>query len=135
MGGDCPGKTELRRGVLETASVFVEFEPRTRIEGDLQQSLADFAVTELWRVPAGLAPGRLTADQVTAFDSAGFALEDYSALTWMGEVAADLGIGAAIELVPRARDPKDLFSVLHGATGANGAAAVVPSHPVAAALA
>ena len=138
VGGDCPGKTELHRGVLEAASVFVEFEPQTRIEGDLQQMPADFAVTELWRVLAGLAPGRRTADQVTVFDSVGFALEGHSALTWMGEVAAELGIGAAIELVPWSRDPKDLFSVLHGANGTNGtngAAAAVPSRPVAAAAA
>ena len=135
VGGDCPGKTESHRGVLEAASVFVEFEPQTRIEGDLQQMSADFPVTELWRVLAGLAPGRSTADQVTVFDSVGFALEDYSALTWMGEVAAELGIGAAIELVPWANDPKDLFSVLHAANGANGAAAAVSSRPVSAALA
>ena len=37
VGGDCPGKTELHRGVLAAASVFVEFEPQTRSEGDLQQ--------------------------------------------------------------------------------------------------
>lgn len=89
VGRDCPGKTELHRGVLEAASMFVEFEPQTRIEGDLQQMPADFAVTELWRVLAGLAPGRRAADQVTVFDSVGFALEDHSALTWMGKVAAD----------------------------------------------
>jgi hypothetical protein len=52
----------------------------------------------------------------------------------MGEVAAELGIGAAIELVPWANDPKDLFSVLHAANGANGAAAAVSSRPVSAAL-
>ena len=135
VGGDCPGKTELHRGVLEAASVFVEFEAQTCIEGDLQQMPADFAVTELWRVLAGLAPGRCTADQVTVFDPAGCALEDHSALTWMAEVAAELGIGAAIELVPWANDPKDLFSVLHGTNGANGAAAAPPFRSVAAALA
>ena len=36
VGGDCPGKTELHRGVLERAAVFVEYEPQTRVEGDLQ---------------------------------------------------------------------------------------------------
>ena len=61
VGGDCPGKTELHPGVLERASVFVEFEPQTRVEGDLQQMPADFAVTELWQVLAGLAPGRRAA--------------------------------------------------------------------------
>jgi ornithine cyclodeaminase len=35
VGGDCPGKTELHEAVLRAATVFVEFEPQTRIEGDI----------------------------------------------------------------------------------------------------
>ena len=38
-------------------AVFVEYEPQTRLEGDIQQMPADFPVTELWRVLAGTAPG------------------------------------------------------------------------------
>ena len=112
VGGDCPGKTELHRGVLEGAAVFVEFEAQTRVEGDIQQMPADFSVTEFWRVLAGQAPGRSSAEQVTVFDSVGFALEDYSALTFMRDTAAELGLGEVIELVPQAEDPKNLFGVL-----------------------
>jgi len=112
VGGDCPGKTELHRGVLEAASVFVEYEPQTRIEGDIQQMPADFPVTEFWQVLAGTAPGRSSASQVTVFDSVGFALEDYSALCFLRDAAAELGIGEFIDLVPRSTDPKDLFGVL-----------------------
>jgi ornithine cyclodeaminase len=112
VGGDCPGKTELHRGVLEAAAVFVEFEPQTRIEGDIQQMPADFAVTEFWRVLAGAAPGRSTAAQVTVFDSVGFALEDFSALTFMRDTAAEFGLGEVIELIPHAEDPKNLFGLL-----------------------
>ena len=117
VGGDCPGKTELHRGVLEAASVFVEFEPQTRIEGDIQQMPADFAVTEFWRVLSSQAPGRTSAVQVTVFDSVGFALEDYSALTFMRDAAAELGIGEIVELVPEAADPKNLFGVLRDERG------------------
>ena len=46
--GDCPGKTELHANVLARSSVFVEYEPQTRIRGDIQQMPANFAVTELW---------------------------------------------------------------------------------------
>ncbi len=112
VGGDCPGKTELHRGVLEAASVFVEFEPQTRIEGDIQQLSPDFPVTEFWRVLAGTAADRRSAADVTVFDSVGFALEDYSALTFVRDAAAELGIGDVIELVPHAADPKNLFGVL-----------------------
>ena len=112
VGGDCPGKTELHRGVLEAAQVFVEFEPQSRIEGDIQQMPADFPVTEFWRVLSGQAPGRRTAEEITVFDSVGFALEDFSMLRLLRDVARELGLGSEISLVPHLADPKDLFGEL-----------------------
>jgi ornithine cyclodeaminase len=112
VGGDCPGKTELHADVLRAAAVFVEYEPQTRIEGDLQQMPADFAVTEFWRVLAGAAPGRTSAGQITLFDSVGFALEDFSALRMLRDLAAELGVGRSIDLVPDMADPKNLFGAL-----------------------
>jgi len=112
VGGDCPGKTELHRGVLERARVIVEYEPQSRLEGDVQQMPADFPVTEFWRVLAGQAPGRESPDQVTVFDSVGFALEDFSALRLLRDLAAPLGLGAPLDLVPRMADPRDLFGQL-----------------------
>lgn len=112
VGGDCPGKTELHPDVLRAADVFVQYEPQTRIEGDLQHLPADFAVTELWRVLKGEAPGRTSPVQVTLFDSVGFALEDYSALRYLRDVASELGLGQRLSLIPALDDPKDLFSLL-----------------------
>ncbi|MED5618839.1 ornithine cyclodeaminase [Ideonella sp. BN130291] len=109
VGGDCPGKTELHPDVLRGAQVFVEYEPQTRIEGDIQQLPADFPVTELWRVLAGEHAGRAGARAVTVFDSVGFALEDYSALRYVYEQCLKRGIGIDADLVPPADDPKDLF--------------------------
>ena len=115
VGGDCPGKTELHRGVLERATVFVEFEPQSRIEGEVQQMAADFPVTEFWQVLTGQRPGRRSAHEVTVFDSVGFALEDYAALAFVRDSAAELGIGEVIELVAQAPDPKNLFGLLREA--------------------
>ena len=112
VGGDCPGKTELHPGVLSRADVFVEYEPQSRIEGDLQQMPADFPVTELWRVLTGQATGRRDAAQLTVFDSVGFALEDFSALRLMGRLAAELGLGQPVSLVPAMADPRDLYAEL-----------------------
>jgi ornithine cyclodeaminase len=112
VGGDCPGKTELAPGVLSAARVFVEYEPQSRIEGDVQQMPADFPVTELWRVLAGAAPGRRSAVDVTVFDSVGFALEDHAALRLLREMAQELGLGRPLDLIPALADPKDLFSAL-----------------------
>lgn len=114
VGGDCPGKTELHPDVLRGASVFVQYEPQTRVEGDVQQMPPDFAVTELWQVLCGHAPGRSDERQVTVFDSVGFALEDYAALRWLRAQAEALGVGQSVSLVPELADPKDLFSLLTG---------------------
>ena len=112
VGGDCPGKTELHADVLRMADVFVEYEPQTRIEGDIQQMPADFPVTELWRVLAGYAQGRTDTAQVTVFDSVGFALEDFSALRFLRDAAEQIGISAALSLIPRLADPKDLYGFI-----------------------
>ncbi len=112
VGGDCPGKTELAADVLAASRVFVEYEPQTRQEGDLQQMPASFAVTELWQVLQGLAPGRTSREQVTVFDSVGFALEDYSALRYMRDAAQRLGLGKPLSLVAPMDDPKNLFGLL-----------------------
>ncbi|MCX2863493.1 ornithine cyclodeaminase [Paucibacter sp. PLA-PC-4] len=109
VGGDCPGKTELHADVLRAARIFVEYEPQTRIEGDIQQLPADHPVIDLWRVLAGQTEGRQSREQVTVFDSVGFALEDYTALRLVYRLAQELGIGQEVELVPPADDPKDLF--------------------------
>jgi ornithine cyclodeaminase len=110
VGGDCPGKTELHADVLRAGKVFCEYEPQSRIEGDMQQLPADFPVTELWEVLVGRSTGRDSDEQVTIFDSVGFALEDYTALRYVYEQAILRNIGIDVELVPTPDDPKDLFS-------------------------
>jgi ornithine cyclodeaminase len=124
VGGDCPGKTELHGDILNSAKVFVEYEPQSRIEGEIQHQPADFAVTELWQVLRGERAGRDNASQVTVFDSVGFALEDFSALRFMMDSATGLGLGERIALIPQLADPKNLFGML--------AAPAAPSRPLAA---
>jgi ornithine cyclodeaminase len=123
VGGDCPGKTELAADVLHAGPVFVEYEPQTRIEGDLQQMPADFAVTELWRVLTGQAPGRTQSAQITVFDSVGFALEDFSALRYMRDSATALGMVRTLQLIPELDNPKNLFAMVK--PGVQAAAAAV----------
>ena len=121
VGGDCPGKTELHGDILDAAQVFVEYEPQSRIEGEIQHKGADFAVTELWQVLRGERAGRTTADAVTVFDSVGFALEDFSALRFMHQRALALGLGEYISLIPPLADPKNLFGTLGSAGSAPAA--------------
>ncbi|MBK5400776.1 ornithine cyclodeaminase [Pseudomonas sp. TH39(2020)] len=116
VGGDCPGKTELHRDIVERARVVVEYEPQSRIEGEIQQMPQDSPIIEFWRVVNGEVVGRDTEQSVTLFDSVGFALEDYSALRYVLDTAKALDIGSEIELVPDLKDPKDLFARLQPKT-------------------
>lgn len=109
VGGDCPGKTELHGDVLRAGSIFVEYEPQTRVEGDIQQLADDHPVAPIWEVLAGLRPGRQNAADITIFDSVGFALEDFSALRYVYDMAKQHQIGETIALVPELDDPKNLF--------------------------
>ncbi len=111
LGGDCPGKTELDAGVLTQARVFAEYAPQTRIEGDIQQLSPDFPVTELWQLLTGAAEGRQSPRDITVFDSVGFAVEDFSTLCLIRELAERLGIGRHIPLVPELENPKNLFAL------------------------
>lgn len=111
IGGDCPGKTELDPRILRRSSVFVEYTPQTRIEGEIQNQSPDFPVTELWSVVNGLHPGRREADEITVFDSVGFAIEDFSALSYLAETVAGTDYATTIDLVAEPSDPKDLFGL------------------------
>jgi ornithine cyclodeaminase len=112
IGGDCPGKTELDPLILERAEVFVEFEPQTRIEGEIQQMPAEFEVTEFWRVLTSGAPGRISDAQITVFDSVGFAIEDFSALRYVRDRVDSTDFVEEIDLVASPDDPKDLFGYI-----------------------
>ncbi|HMM83050.1 MAG: ornithine cyclodeaminase [Cryobacterium sp.] len=109
IGGDCPGKTELDPAILDDSTVFVEFPPQTRIEGEIQNRADDFPVTEFWQVLTGEAPGRTSAEQVTLFDSVGFAIEDFTALRYVRDSVDATDFYEDIDLVANPDDPKDLF--------------------------
>lgn len=112
IGGDCPGKTELAAAVLERAKVFVEHTEQTRVEGEIQQMPADFRCTELWEVVVGSHPGRTSSEEVTVFDSVGFAIEDFSVLRHARAAVSGTGWVTELDLVAEPVDPKDLFSLL-----------------------
>ncbi|WP_431018081.1 ornithine cyclodeaminase [Burkholderia gladioli] len=128
VGGDCPGKTELDPELLRRARVVVEYEPQTRVEGDIQRLEADFPVIEFHRIVSGEQKGRESEAQVTVFDSVGFALEDFSALRYLHAATRERGIGTDLELVPALRDPKDLYG---HATASIQAGDVVREHHAA----
>ncbi len=112
IGGDCPGKTELARNILLRSTIFVEYPPQTRIEGEIQQLAPDHPVTELWQVMDGEVPGRTSADQITLFDSVGFAIEDFSALRYVLAKLKETGFCDQLDMIADPDDPRDLFGMI-----------------------
>lgn len=112
VGGDCPGKTELDSKVLSMGDVYVEFEPQSRIEGEIQHMDESFKVTEIWNVIKTGKPINRKPDEITIFDSVGFALEDFSILRLMYDIAKDENVGVPQELVPVLENPKNLYGML-----------------------
>lgn len=124
IGGDCPGKTELHKDILLRSDIFVELPEQTRIEGELQQLPEDHPVTELWQVYAGKAPGRTSDDQITLFDSVGFAIEDFAALRYIRDILPRTGHFEKLDLLADPDDPRDLYGMVlrSGAVDDNQAA-------------
>src|SRR5699024_5583155 len=99
VGGDCPGKTELDPGILTAGRVFVEYPEQTRIEGEIQQMAPDFPVVEFWKVLTGGEQGRRSAEEITIFDSVGFAIADFSALRYLRDATTGSELQSHIDLI------------------------------------
>jgi ornithine cyclodeaminase len=112
IGGDCPGKTELHKDILLRSDIFVEYPPQTRIEGEIQQLAEDHPVTELWQVISGQAKGRQSENQITLFDSVGFATEDFSALRYIRDQLQKTGHFVDLDMVADPDEPRDLFGMV-----------------------
>ena len=116
LGGDCPGKTELDLDILFRSKVVVEYTPQSLIEGEIQLLSAEDAdklvYGELWELIANRKLGRVSDDEITVFDSVGFAVEDYSVLRLTHDLAEKYALGQDLDLVPLITDPKNLISAL-----------------------
>jgi ornithine cyclodeaminase len=69
-------------------------------------------VVELWEVLTGARAGRTSAEQITVFDSVGFALEDFSALRYVRDAVDGTDLYDELDLIAAPADPKDLFGVV-----------------------
>jgi len=113
MGGDSPGKTELSAEFLKQVRLVVEYKPQSLIEGEVQQCSAGLIYAELWELVCKNKPGRRNNREITLFDSVGFALEDYSILRVVYELAKEHQLGSESDLIPELNDPKNLFGLLN----------------------
>ncbi len=112
VGGDCPGKTELDSKILSMGDVYVEYEPQSRIEGEIQNMDENFKVIEIWNVIKTKKPINRDINKITIFDSVGFAIEDFSTLRFIYDIAKKENLGTEESLIPILDNPKDLYTLL-----------------------
>ena len=112
IGGDCPGKTEIDKKIVESSTVVCEFLEQCKIEGEIQHLGDDFTCTELYEVIRGEKSINVATHGTVVFDSVGFALEDYSVLRLIYKLAQENNVGKQMNLIPQVDDVKDLFSLL-----------------------
>lgn len=77
MGSDAAGKQELPPALFDRAALFCDLPSQAVVMGDLQHYAGDRgSIVAIGDVLAGRAPGRVSAGQITVFDSSGIALQD-----------------------------------------------------------
>ena len=63
----------------------------------------------------GESAGRTSAQQITLFDSVGFAIEDFSALRYVRDQIAGTQLYFELDLLADPDDPRDLFGMVQRA--------------------
>ncbi|MBT4885238.1 MAG: ornithine cyclodeaminase [Legionellales bacterium] len=111
IGGDCPGKTELDINEFEKCNIIVEYIPQTQIEGEIQNLKTNLNIIELHDLIKGNVVVRADKDDITLFDSVGFALEDYSVLRVLYDAVLQQNIVASSDYIPKIDNPKNLFDM------------------------
>ena len=94
VGADSPDKSELHPELMRGACVVADVLAQCAAMGDLRHAIAAGAIQladvhgELAELVTGARPGRISAEQVTIFDSTGTALQDVAAAAVIYEKAA-----------------------------------------------
>ncbi len=111
IGADFPGKLELPASLVSRAQVAPDILEQCVVEGECQQVSPDHigpSISELVQRPDEAVRFR---DQLTVFDSTGWAVEDDVALRLAVELADRHGLGTDVQLEHLPPDPYDPYAV------------------------
>lgn len=111
VGSDFPGKVEVPVALLRRSLVCPDFREQALHEGECQQLPAEAIGPSLYELVQQPEAYRFAQDELTVFDSTGWALEDHVAMGLFIEYATDLGLGTrlAVEAIPD--DPHDPYQL------------------------
>jgi ornithine cyclodeaminase len=76
MGSDTTGKQELPPDLFHRATLFCDLPEQSRRIGEFQHADAKLQLTAIGDVLTGQSRGRVSADDITIFDSSGLSLQD-----------------------------------------------------------
>jgi ornithine cyclodeaminase/alanine dehydrogenase-like protein (mu-crystallin family) len=116
IGADDPGKGELDSKLLRRAKVVPDFWKQARLAGDCQGLPGSEIHAELGEIITGKKRGRESDDEITIFDSAGTAFEEFMVFRKVIELAEELGIGERGEFIGLpacAQNPYTIPSLVH----------------------
>jgi ornithine cyclodeaminase/alanine dehydrogenase-like protein (mu-crystallin family) len=109
IGSDFPGKTEIPLGLLRRAFVVPDFPEQARAEGECQQLAPDDIGPALHVVMKNADDYADKREQLTVFDSTGWALADAVAAQFLLDLAHVRGVGRAVNLQHVPVDPHNPY--------------------------
>jgi ornithine cyclodeaminase/alanine dehydrogenase-like protein (mu-crystallin family) len=109
VGADFPGKVELPSTFANRAFVVPDTLAQCRLEGECQQVSPDRIGPSLSEIMQRSDEFVERRDELTVFDSTGWAVEDDVALRVAVELATIHGVGSEIELERLPKDPYDPY--------------------------
>jgi ornithine cyclodeaminase/alanine dehydrogenase-like protein (mu-crystallin family) len=102
VGADAPHKSEIDPALMARARVYVDVLAQCLAMGDLRHAVEAGAVSEahvrgdLAGLASGRCAGRERDDEITLFDSTGWAIEDVASAALIFERALEYGAGAEV---------------------------------------
>ncbi|MBT5073886.1 MAG: ornithine cyclodeaminase family protein [Kordiimonadaceae bacterium] len=100
MGADQPGKRELPVELVLKSSLFADYPPQSRVNGEFEAAYGenpDLDITAIGAVLVGEHDGRTDDDQITIFDSSGIALQDLCVATAVLDIAIEQGLAQEVD--------------------------------------
>lgn len=109
VGGDSPGKFELEKSLLLRSKVVVDFYDQALVEGESQQLKKEETYGHLGEILSRTKAGRINNQEITIFDSTGFAMEDLVTYKFIHELALEFRIGKKIDIIGNPKNSFDLY--------------------------
>jgi ornithine cyclodeaminase/alanine dehydrogenase-like protein (mu-crystallin family) len=109
VGGCVANQIELEKSLLDRAKVVVDFRDQAIYEGESQQLAKEQIYADLSEIVSQNKDSRIGEDEVTVFDSVGFAMEDLQTLKLVYDLAIDEGVGKIVNISARPRFSKNLY--------------------------